>query len=178
MRQFACNLEHVRDHQQQALRGRKRRRERAGLQRTVHGAGRAGLGLHLDDLGHLAPDVAPALVRPLVGEFAHGGRGRDGIDGDDFADAMGDRRRRFVAVDRGRARHADASGRWASPCRLVAQRRRNPTPVGRLDASGCARRAPARQSPDLMWKSSLFNTGDGFSAGVEIIRRPWRRQVR
>ena len=46
-RQLAGDLVHVGDHQQQALRRREGRRERAGLQRAVHGAGGAGFRLHL-----------------------------------------------------------------------------------------------------------------------------------
>ena len=42
-RQLARDLVHVGDHQQQALRGREGRRERARLQRAVDGAGRARL---------------------------------------------------------------------------------------------------------------------------------------
>ena len=40
-RQLACDLEHVREHQQQALRRREGRRQRPGLERSVDGAGRA-----------------------------------------------------------------------------------------------------------------------------------------
>ena len=35
---------------------------------------------------------------PLVGPFAHVGRGRDGVDGNDFIDAIGDTRHRFICV--------------------------------------------------------------------------------
>ena len=59
-RQLACNLEHVRDHQQQPLARRKRRRERAALQGTVHCARRAPFALHLHHGGNRAPQVRPA----------------------------------------------------------------------------------------------------------------------
>ena len=42
-RQLARDLEHVRDHQQQALAGREGRGQPAALQRAVHGAGGARL---------------------------------------------------------------------------------------------------------------------------------------
>ena len=56
-RQLARDLVHVGDHQQQALRRGKRRRQRAGLQCAVDRAGGAAFALHLDNLGHGAPDV-------------------------------------------------------------------------------------------------------------------------
>ena len=99
-RQLAGDLVHVRDHQQQALRGGERRRQRAALQRTVQGAGRPALALHLDHRGHGAPDVGPPLARPLVGQLGHRRRGRDRVDAADLVQPVGDRGRRFVAVDR------------------------------------------------------------------------------
>ncbi len=42
-----------------------------GLQRAVHGAGGAALGLHLDHLGDDAPEVGLAPAGPLVGKLAH-----------------------------------------------------------------------------------------------------------
>ena len=69
--QLAGDLVHVRDHQQQPLRGGERRRERAALKRTVQRACRAALALHLDHRGHGAPDVCASLARPLVGELGH-----------------------------------------------------------------------------------------------------------
>jgi len=44
--QFAGHLVHIRDHEQQALRGGVRRGQGAGIQRTVDSAGCAGLCLH------------------------------------------------------------------------------------------------------------------------------------
>ena len=55
--QLAGDLVHVGDHQQQALRRREGRRQRAGLQRAVNGAGRAAFALHLDHRRDGAPDV-------------------------------------------------------------------------------------------------------------------------
>ena len=70
-RQLAGDLEHVRDHQQQALRRGERRRERPGLQRAVERPGRAGLGLQLDDRRDVAPQVRPASGRPVVAVLGH-----------------------------------------------------------------------------------------------------------
>ena len=86
-RQLAGDLEHVRDHQQQALRRRERRRQRALLQRAVERAGGAGLRLHLDDVGDGAPQVRPAGGRPVVAVLGHRRRGRDRVDRDHLADS-------------------------------------------------------------------------------------------
>ena len=98
--QLAGDLEHVGQHQHQALRGREGRRQRARLQRAVHGAGGAAFALHLLHDRDVAPDVGRALRRPLVGELGHGrGRG-DRVDRAHLVDAVGDVRDRGVAVHR------------------------------------------------------------------------------
>ena len=99
-RQFAGDLVHVGNHEEQALRGREGRGQRPGLQGAMHGAGGAALGLQLDNPRHGAPDVGPALRRPFVGEFAHAGGRRDRINGDDFGNAVGHVGDGFIAVDR------------------------------------------------------------------------------
>ena len=48
-RQFAGDFVHVRNHQQQTLRGSEGAAERAGLERAMDRAGRAAFALHLDD---------------------------------------------------------------------------------------------------------------------------------
>ena len=88
--EFAGDLEHVGQHQQQALRCGEGGGERAGLERAVQGAGGPRLGLHFLHHGDVAPDVRCALGRPLVGQFGHRGGGGDGVDGADFADPVGD----------------------------------------------------------------------------------------
>ena len=103
-RELAGDLEQVRDHQQQALRRRERRGQRAGLQRPVQGARGAALGLHLDHVGHRAPQVRPLGDRPLLGVLAHRRRRGDRVDRDDLAQPVGDRRHRLVGVDRRRRR--------------------------------------------------------------------------
>ena len=70
-RQLAGDLEHVGNHEQQALRGRKGRRQRAALQRAVHRAGGTALALHFDNLRNRAPQVRPPCRGPGIGVLAH-----------------------------------------------------------------------------------------------------------
>ena len=98
-RLFAGDLEHVGDHEQQALRRGEGRREGALLQRAVQHAGGAGFGLHLDDVGHDAPQVGQALGRPVVGYLSHRGSRRDRIDRHDLAECIRDARGRLIAVE-------------------------------------------------------------------------------
>ena len=89
--QLAGDLEHVGHHQQQALRCGEGRGQRAGLQRAVHRAGSAPFALHLLDDRDVAPDVPDhGLGRPFVGQFRHGGRGRDRKDRADLVHPVGD----------------------------------------------------------------------------------------
>ncbi len=99
-RQFAGNLVHVRDHQQQALRGRERRSQRAALQCAMECPSRSGLTLHLDHERNCAPYIRLAVRRPLIRPLAHWGGWRDRINGDDFVDFMCNVCRRLVSVDR------------------------------------------------------------------------------
>ncbi len=70
-REFAGDLVQVGDHQQQALRCGEGRGQCPGLQRTVQGPGGARLALHLDDVGHRAPQVLDASLGPGVGQLTH-----------------------------------------------------------------------------------------------------------
>ena len=98
--QFARDLVHVRDHQEQSLRSGERCAERAGLQRAMDRPGGAAFALHLDDGGHRAPQVLHPACCPGVGPFAHR-RGRcDRVNGDDFVQRVGNARDGFVGVDR------------------------------------------------------------------------------
>ena len=76
--QLAGDLEHVRHHQQQALRRRERRGEGASLHGAVEGPGCTGLRLHLDDLGDGAPQVRPAAA---AHSSANSAIGDDGVIG-------------------------------------------------------------------------------------------------
>ena len=97
--QLARDLVHVGDEQEQPLRRGERGRQRPGLERAVHGAGGAALGLHLRHLRHRAPDVLLSLRRPLVGPLAHVRRGGDRVDGNHLVGAVGDRSGRLVPVE-------------------------------------------------------------------------------
>jgi hypothetical protein len=102
--QLARDLVHVGQHEQQALAGREGRGQRAALQRAVHRAGRAALGLHLDHVGDLAPQVRAPSRRPLVAQLGHRRGGRDRVDRDDLADPVRHARDGLVRVDHDRAR--------------------------------------------------------------------------
>ena len=65
LRVVTCNEEHVRDHQQQTLRGRERRGQAARDQTTVHSSSGTGLGLHRPHEGHGSVPVEPmCLCKP------------------------------------------------------------------------------------------------------------------
>ena len=98
-RQLAGDLEHVGDHQEEALRRGERRGQGALLQRAVGRAGGAGFGLHLDDVGHGAPQVRLACGGPVVAMLGHLGSGRDRVDRDHLGQGVRDTRGRLVAVD-------------------------------------------------------------------------------
>ena len=95
---LACDLIHIRDHEEQALRGGVGGGQRAGLQRAVHRAGRAALGLHLDHMHRLAEQVLLPVRRPLVHVFRHRRRRRDREDAGYLGERIRDVRRRLVAV--------------------------------------------------------------------------------
>src|SRR5512133_4171116 len=97
--QLAGDLEHVRQHQQQALARRERRCQRTCLQRSVDNAGGTRLRLHLDNLRYLAPQVALARGRPGVGQLSHWARRGYRVDGDDLGELVRDARRRLVSID-------------------------------------------------------------------------------
>ncbi len=78
---FARDFVHVRDHQQQALRGGVGRGQGACREGAVHGAGSAALRLHFGDANGSAEQVFPARSGHLVRFVRHDGRRRDGIDG-------------------------------------------------------------------------------------------------
>ena len=97
-RQFARDLEHVGDHQQQALGRRECRRQRAGLQDPVNDARGARLALHFDHVRDRPENVDPARRRPGIGKFAHRRGRRNRVYRNHFVGLMGHHRCRFVAV--------------------------------------------------------------------------------
>ena len=87
--QLASNLIQVRDHQQETLRCRVRRRQRAGLQRTMYGTSGTALGLHLDDADLLAEQVLLAVCGELIYMLRHRRRRRDRVDGSHIGERIG-----------------------------------------------------------------------------------------
>ena len=98
--EFARDLLHVGDHQQQPLRCGERGRQGTGLERPVDRAGGAGFTLHFHHRGNGVPEILHPSRRPLVGPFAHGRRGGDGVNRDDFAELIGDVGYGFVGIER------------------------------------------------------------------------------
>ena len=95
---LGSDLVHIGDHQQQALRRRVGGRQSAGAEGAVHRAGRAGLGLHLDDLHAGAEDVLQSVGAPLVNKVGHGARGGDGVNRGNFAERIGYMRGSVITV--------------------------------------------------------------------------------
>ena len=114
--QLPGDLEHVGYHQQQALRRGESGGQSPLLQRTVQSAGRAGFRLHLDDVGHLAPEVLFAGRRPVVGVLAHRGRRRDRVDRDHFRKGVCDAGSSLVAVDADPLAYVHASSLACGTC--------------------------------------------------------------
>ena len=96
--QFAGDLVHIGDHQQQTLRGRVGGSQRTGCQRTVDGTGSTGLRLHLAHLDGGAEDVLLTVGCPLVHIVCHGRRRGDGVDTRHFGKGVADIRSRVVTV--------------------------------------------------------------------------------
>ena len=111
--QFARDLEHVGDHQQEPLRRREGGRQGPGLQRAVDRAGGPRFTLHFYDTGHGAENVLSAGGRPGVGHLTQVRRWRDRIDRRHFAAQVGNVGRRFIAVNGHEAfRFHDMSPQW------------------------------------------------------------------
>ena len=98
-RQFAGDLVHIGDHQQEPLGGSEGRAEGTGGQRAVQRTGDTGLGLHLGDDRNGVPDVLLLDGRFRIRFGSHRRGRRDGVDGDDFAGGIGDMGTGLVAVD-------------------------------------------------------------------------------
>ena len=68
---LGCDLVHIGDHQQQALRCGEGGGDGTCTQGAVDSASGAGLRLHLDDLDLIAENILLACCRPLVTESAY-----------------------------------------------------------------------------------------------------------
>ena len=150
-RQLARDLEHVRDHQEQALGRREGGGQRALLQRPVEGTGRAALGLHLDHVGDLAPQVRLPGSGPVVGVLRHGRRGCDREDRDHLAQGVGDAGRGLVAVHA----HEDLAAAPSVRCGGGGARCGNVPLQGRLQGHAgppIARRRLARLPPSTCFR--------------------------
>lgn len=75
---------HVRDHKQQPLGGRERRRQTPGRRGSVKRTSCSGFTLHHVNVYDLAQDVFLPLRRPLVHMLSHGCGGTDGVDEGDI----------------------------------------------------------------------------------------------
>jgi hypothetical protein len=95
---LSCDFVHVRDHQQQALRGRVGGGQSTGAEGAVHCAGSTGFGLHLDDLDLVAEDVLLAVCGPLVDQVGHRGGRRNGINCRNFTESIAYVSRSIIAV--------------------------------------------------------------------------------
>ena len=96
--EFAGDLVHVGDHQQQTLGGREGRAEGARLQGAVDGAGSAAFGLHFRHRRDGSPDVLLALGGPFIRELAHRARWGNRVNGNNFGYSMGNGGYRLVGI--------------------------------------------------------------------------------
>ncbi|CAB4853452.1 unannotated protein [freshwater metagenome] len=97
--QFAGDLEHLRQHQQQALAGGERGGQRPTKHGTVQRGRSASLTLHLDHLGDDAPQVRVALRAPFIGMLAHWRSGSDRVDRNHLGEQMRNSRDRLIGID-------------------------------------------------------------------------------
>ena len=85
---LACDLVHVRDHEQKTLGRGVGGGQRARDERAMDGARGAGLGLHLDDVHLRAKDVLLALSCPLVDMVGHRAGRRNRVDTRNFGERI------------------------------------------------------------------------------------------
>jgi hypothetical protein len=74
------------------------------------------LGLHFDDRRDRTPNVRAAFLLPLVRPLAHGRRRGNGVNSDDFVQAIGNVCDRFVSVYDTEERFMSFSGWGAKTC--------------------------------------------------------------
>ena len=97
-KQLACDLVHIRDHQQKTLRSGVGGGQRTCCQRTVYGTRRTCLGLHFDYLNGSTENVLLTCGSPLVNAVCHGAGRGDRIDTRNFGKRVRYVRGRSVAV--------------------------------------------------------------------------------
>ena len=95
---FACDLIHIGDHQQQALRSCIGGGQGTGLQGAVDCTGGTVLGLHLHNLHRLAEQILFAVGSPFVYMLCHRRGRRDGENTRNLRKGVRDICRRLVAV--------------------------------------------------------------------------------
>ncbi len=96
--QLAGNLEHVGNHQQQALRRRKCGPERPCLQCPMQRACRAAFALQFFHNGQRAPNILLPFRAPLIRPLGHRRRGGNRIDCNHFGETIGHRGGRLVPI--------------------------------------------------------------------------------
>ena len=77
---FAGDFVHIGNHEQKSLTCREGRCQSASDERAVHRSRGACLRLHFGYFDLLSEQVFSACRAPFVGDFRHGGRGRDRVD--------------------------------------------------------------------------------------------------
>ena len=97
-KEFARDLVHVRNHEQETLRGGEGAGEGACLEGAVDGAGGTGFTLHFGDFYGFAPEVLLALGGPFVDVLRHCGGRCDRVDGCVLAEQVSDAAGGLVTV--------------------------------------------------------------------------------
>ena len=96
--EFTGDLEHVGDHEQEALGGGECGSKSTSLQCTVERAGGAALALQFFHDGQCAPNIFLPLRAPLISPLGHRRRGGNGVDGDDFGETISNRSGGLVSI--------------------------------------------------------------------------------
>ena len=98
-REFAGDLVHIGDHQEQSLGGGESGAQRSSLKGPVESAGGSCFALHFDNCRNNPPDILAAFRTPLVRPLAHGGSGSNGVDGDYLVEAVSDGGYRLICIE-------------------------------------------------------------------------------
>ncbi len=98
--QFTSDFEHIRNHEEQALRRRKRTGQRTRLKSAVDGTRRTCFALHFHDLWNHTENIFYTFGGPFIRQFTQRRRWRNWINRHDFGTTMGNVRSGFVTVKR------------------------------------------------------------------------------